>query len=197
MLSASSSFRHLRYAGLCTCRYSFSTMFQRNPAGQKMHVIEWGVCRWQTVLYTWLNLNRRLNLCSARTDILERAQHTWEDYPATLQTQLSIQLTGSSRVYRSLPDFNVLIHVLNSTKIVAVAPWRSKTVLVEKGRAPIFNFLLVRNSGDGSWIFIWYPVYTPVWKYPEWIFRAWFSFYPHVPIWSLIKDHLVSRWYHD
>ena len=53
-----------------------------------------------------------------------------------------------------LPDFNVLIHVLNSTKIVAVAPWRSKTVVVEKRRAPIFNFLLVRNSEDGSWIFI-------------------------------------------
>ena len=53
-----------------------------------------------------------------------------------------------------LPDFNVLIHVLNSTKIVAVAPWRSKTVVVEKRRAPIFDFLLVRNSEDGSWIFI-------------------------------------------
>ena len=94
MLSASSSFRHLRYAGLCTCRYSFSTMFQRNPAGQKMHVIEWGVCRWQTVLYTWLNLNRRLNfvLCSGKicvSRLLWRAHMIGageEDYLAALQT---------------------------------------------------------------------------------------------------------------
>lgn len=79
MLSASSSFRHLRYAGLCTCRYSFSTMFQRNPAGQKMHVIEWGVCRWQTVLYTWLNLNRRLNLvlCPHRYIGAQHSTHDW------------------------------------------------------------------------------------------------------------------------
>ena len=148
-------------------------MFQQNPTGQKMHVIEWGACRWQTVLYTWLNLNRRLNfvLCPHRyigANTAHMIGAGWEDYPATLQTQLPIQLTGS-RVYRSLPDFNVLIHVINSTKIVAATLWRSKTLVVEKGKVPIFNFWLVRNSGDGSWIFIWYPVYT-LWKYPEWIF---------------------------
>ena len=34
----------------------------------------------------------------------------------------------------SLLDFNVLIHVINSTKIVAAAPWRSKTLVAEKGK---------------------------------------------------------------
>ena len=50
--------------------------------------------------------------------------------------------------------------------------WGSKTLVETEG---IFNFWLVRNSGHGSRIFIWYPVYTG-WKYPEWIFRTWFSF---------------------
>ena len=91
MLSASSSFRHLRYAGLCTCRYSFSTMFQRNPAGQKMHVIEWG-CADDKLFCThdWIWTGDWI-LCSAHTDISEHSTVHMigaggEDYPGTLQT---------------------------------------------------------------------------------------------------------------
>ena len=38
-----------------------------------------GVCRWQTVLYTWLNLNRRLNLVLCPHRYI-RAQHSTHDW---------------------------------------------------------------------------------------------------------------------
>ena len=82
-------------------------------------------------------------------------------------------IDGQPRIARS--QISMFWSELNSTKIVGAPPWRSKTLVHRGGKAPIFNFWLVRNSGDGSWIFIWYPVYT-LWKYPEWIFWAWFSF---------------------
>ena len=211
MLSAS-SFRHLRYVKLCTCRY-----LQYTSAMWKIQMFQYGtkssrtknardrvcaVCRWQTVLYTWLNLNRRLNfvLCSPIATHL----YTWLEQLWAVRIILGHfrhtpdTIDGQPRIARS--QISMFWSELNSTKTVGAPPWRSKTVVHRGGKAPIFNFWLVRNSGDGSWIFIWYPVYT-LWKYPEWIFWGYsehgFPSWLHVPICCLIKDHLVSRWYHD
>ena len=155
-----------------------NTEIQSNPVGQKMHVIEWGVCSWQTVLYTWLNLNRRLNfvLCSGKicvSRLLWRAHMIGageEDYLAALQTHSD---TIDRKAYFELaPRFQCFDLSSIETRIVGHTHWGSKTLVETEG---IFNFWLVRNSGHGSRIFIWYPVYTG-WKYPEWIFRTWFSF---------------------
>ena len=79
MLSASSSFRHLRYAGLCTCRYSFSTMFQRNPAGQKMHVIEWGGVQMTNCFVHMIEFEQAIESCALPTPIYRRehSAHDW------------------------------------------------------------------------------------------------------------------------
>ena len=120
MLSAS-SFRHLRYVRLqiaCALererevKYNVAT--QQNPAGQKMHVIECGVCRWQTVLYTWLNLNRRLNfvLCSGKicvSRLLWRAHMIGAGKRIILGHFRHTLDTIDRRAGVSLPDFNVLI----------------------------------------------------------------------------------------
>ena len=107
---------------------------QQNPAGQKMLVIECGVCRWQTVLYTWLNLNRRLNfvLCSPHTHIYCATAHmigasrgrglSWDtsDTAAdTIDRQPCIARSQISMFWSA---------AFNSTKTVAATPWRSKTV---------------------------------------------------------------------
>ena len=120
-----------------------NTEIQSNPAGQKMHVIEWGVCSWQTVLYTWLNLNRggiEFWALGAQIHTITQGHvctHDWSRRRGLswdTSDTLSIQLTGG-RAYRS--QISMFWSALDEDQSCGE---------VKHHGGKIFNFWFVRNS---------------------------------------------------
>ena len=155
-----------------------------------MHVIEWGVCSWQTVLYTWLNLNRggeegiEFWALGAQIHTITQGHvctHDWSRRRGLswdTSDTLSIQLTGG-RAYRS--QISMFWSALDEDHGCGE---------VKHHGGKIFNFWFVRNSGGIArgysfdirftpWVEIFQGGYS---EHSFWrvdiltIFRAWFSF---------------------
>ena len=157
----------------------------KSRGGQKMHVIEWGVCSWQTVLYTWLNLNRGGDwILGAQIHTITQGHvctHDWSRRRGLswdTSDTLSIQLTGG-RAYRS--QISMFWSALDEDRSCGE---------VKHHGGKIFNFWFVRNSGGIArgysfdirftpWVEIFQGGYS---EHSFWrvdiltIFRAWFSF---------------------
>ena len=136
------------------------------------------VCRWQTVLYTWLNLNRRLNfvLCSPIATHL----YTWLEQLWAVRIILGHfrhtpdTIDGQPRIARS--QISMFWSELNSTKTVGAPPWRSKTVVhcTEEGklRYSISGSSEIQGMARGYSFDIRFTLRVDILR----IFRAWFSF---------------------
>ena len=107
-------------------------MFQRNPAGQKMHVIEWGGVQMTNCFVHMIEFEQTIEFSAllaspthiyivahmigaGKRIILGHFRHT----PDTIDRQPRIARSQISMFWSA---------ALNSTKIVPATPWRSKTL---------------------------------------------------------------------